>query len=149
MESNNTQENPTNNILDVKKLLALLRNNFWLLILGLILGAGTALIVSRLQTPIYEAQSQVMVTRSSSSGPVTDVTQPLNAQQLSQTYVELLSQKWVRDDVAAVIGGKVNQDQIKVSAAANSMVINITTEDPDPTRARASSRGGTQMPNKG
>lgn len=135
MEQNSFQEVDVFDAIDFKRLFDIIRKNFLLLLLGLVLGAGGAFGFSQYQIPVYEAKTQVMVTRSSSSGPVTDVTQALNAQQLGQTYVELLSQDWVRDDVAARIGGEVEEDQIDVSVASNTLILNIVAEDYDPNRA--------------
>ena len=133
MQENNLQEFDTFDEIDLTHLFNLLRRNFWLLLLGSLLAGGAAFGVSRYQTPIYEAKTQVMVTRASSSGAVTDVTQTLNTQQLGLTYVELLSQNWVRDEVADIIGGTVGG--ISITAATNTLVINIIAEDPDPNRA--------------
>lgn len=120
---------------DIKKILYLLRHNFLLILLAAILAGGAAFGISSYQTPIYEAKTQVMVTRSSSTGSVGDLTQALNAQQLGQTYQELLMQDWMREEVAAQIGSEVLEGQIKASAAANTMIINIAVQDPDPARA--------------
>jgi non-specific protein-tyrosine kinase len=120
---------------DIKPLLELLRRNLWLLLLGLLLSGGAAYAFSYYQTPIYEAGTQVMVTRSSSEGPVSDLTQALNSQQISQTYVELLSQQWVRDAVAGRVGGEIDEKQVQISAATNTQILNLTVEDPDPARA--------------
>ena len=133
MEQDNSQSLEVFDTVDFKSFFSLLRRNFWLLILGSLLAGGAVFGFSRYQTPIYEAKTQVMVTRASSSGAVTDVTQTLNTQQLGLTYVELLSQGWVRDEVADIIGGKVGK--ISITAATNTLVINITAEDPDPNRA--------------
>jgi len=135
MEENNLLKIDKLNTVDLKRIFSLLRRNLWLLMLGLFLSGGAAYAASQYQTPIYEAKTQVMVTRASSSGPVSDVTQTLNTQQLGLTYVELLSQDWVREDVASRIGGEVGKGQLDISAAANTLVINIVSEDPDPNRA--------------
>ena len=135
METNPFQEIDTLDAIDLKRLYDLLRRSVWLLLLGLLLGGVAAFGASLFQTPIYEARTQVMVTRSSSESPVSDLTQALNSQQISQTYVELLSQEWVRDTVAARVGGEIDENRVQVSAAANTQIITITVEDPLPDRA--------------
>jgi len=135
MDSDQLKEYETFGVLDIKRLLDLLRRNIWLLLFGVLISGLAAYGASRVQTPIYEASTQVMVTRSSSQGPVTDLTQALNSQQISQTYVELLSQDWVREAVAGRVGGVITKKQVQVSAAANTQIIRITVEDPDPARA--------------
>jgi succinoglycan biosynthesis transport protein ExoP len=135
MEQNHTQEIESTATVDLKRWLVLLRHWIWLLILAALLGAATAYMISKYQTPIYQAKTQVMITRSSSQGPVTDITQSLSSQQMTQTYVELLSQGWVRTQVAERVGGGTIGEGMKISAATNTQIINITVEDPDPTRA--------------
>ncbi len=136
MELNNTPpEYDTFESIDLKRLFDLLRRNLWLIVLGLLLGSGAAFIARRLQPPVYAASTQVMVTRTESSSPVSDVTQTLNTQQIAQTYVELLSQEWIAEKVAERIGSKVDPGQISVKLTINTPIINIGAEDPDPVRA--------------
>ena len=137
MEFDQNTENDVMDAIDLRRLFYLLSRNIWLILLGLVVGGGAAFAFSRYQTPIYEAKTQVMVTRSSSEGPVADLTQALNSQQISQTYVELLSQDWVLVAVAERVGGEIGEKQIKVAAATNTQIIGITVEDPDPVRAAA------------
>lgn len=137
MQENNLQDFDSFDEIDLTHLFTLLRRNFWLLLLGLLLAGGAAFLFSRYQTPIYEAKTQVMVVRSASSSPVSDVTQALNVTQLSQTYVELLSQDWLRELVVAQIGGELEEDAVKISAATNTQIIKIRVEDPQPARAIA------------
>jgi capsular exopolysaccharide synthesis family protein len=121
---------------DLKRFFDALRRGVLWIVIGLLIGMGAAYLVSKLQTPIYAASTQVMVARSNTEGPVTDITQQLSSQQVAQTYVELLSQDWVRENVSTRVGGAViSKGQIKVSAAANTQIIRITVEDPDPQRA--------------
>ena len=55
MQENNLQDFDSFDEIDLKRLFDLLRRNFWLLFLGLLLGGGAAFLFSRYQTPIYEA----------------------------------------------------------------------------------------------
>ncbi len=136
MEQNQAQEFEPADEIDIKRILDLLRRWAWLLVLAALLGAAAAFVVSKLQTPIYEANTQVMITRSSSSSsPVTDITQALNSQQIADTYVQLLTQDWVLTSVATRVGGLIDKNQVKVSAATNTQIINITVDDPLPARA--------------
>ncbi len=125
---------PTNQPL--QHLLYVLKRGIWLIAFAVALGAGAAFTVSKIQTPIYEAKTQVMVARPSSpQGPVTDITQALTSQQITQTYVELLSQPWVIDSLSGRIGSVVDAGQITVAAVPNTQIIDIRVEDPDPDRA--------------
>ena len=137
MDNNHPMESSEGNAIDIKRLIAILRRGIWLLALAFLLGGGVAYGVSKLQTPIYSASTQVIVARpSSSQAVVTDITQGFTSQQIAQTYVELLSQRWVLDNVSERLGGKkVNAGQITISAVTNTQIINIRAEDADPSRA--------------
>lgn len=123
--------------IDFKRLFALLRRNLIFLIAGLVLAGLAAFLVSVYQTPIYEASTQVMVSRTNSQGTSIDITQSLNPQQIAQTYVELLQQEWILEKVTERVGGaELPAGQINISLASNTTpLIYITAEDPDSTRA--------------
>ena len=136
MENTQFQAIENFDTVDIKHLFNLLRRNLGLLLLGFFVAAIVAFAFSKVQTPIYEAKTQVMVTRSSSTSPVADVTQALNSNQLSQTYVELLSQEWVRDAVAERLAYEINKSVVNISAATNTQIITVTIEDPAPEQAK-------------
>lgn len=136
MENNHYQDFDAFDLIDIKSFFNVLRRGVLLILLGVVFGMAAAFFISKLQTPIYSASTQVMVARSNSDGPVTDITQQLNTQQIAQTYVELLSQDWVRTIVSTRIGGsKITSNQVKVNAATNTQIIRINVEDADPARA--------------
>jgi capsular exopolysaccharide synthesis family protein len=134
METNHAPESDPVDVINLKHLLALLRHWVWLLVLAVILGSAIVYTASKLQTPIYESRTQVMITRSS-QGSVADITQTLNTQQIAQVYIELLSQDWLLEAVAGRVGTEVDKSRIKVSEAANTQIIGIAVEDEDPARA--------------
>lgn len=121
----------------IQRLVSVLRRGAWLLLLAFLLGAGSAYIVSKLQTPIYSASTQVIVARpSTTQSVVTDITQGSTSQQIAETYVELLSQRWVLDEVSKMLGGdRVSAGQVATSAVENTQIIDIKVEDADPKRA--------------
>lgn len=138
MENNQVSEFEGLEVIDIKRVFYLLRRNLWLIIAGLIFGAGLTLGFSLAQTPIYAASTQVMVTRSSAQGSSSvDMTQSLDVWTISQTYVELLSQKWILDKVAEELG--LEEDGIGSVSVSLSQdyapLIYIEVEDPDPARA--------------
>ena len=47
--------------MEIKYLIRLLRRNVLYLILGLVLGAGVGIIVTKTQTPVYKATTKVFV----------------------------------------------------------------------------------------
>jgi capsular exopolysaccharide synthesis family protein len=138
MENNQVSEFEGLEVIDIKRVFFLLRRNLWLIITGLILGAGLTLGFSLAQTPIYAASTQVMVTRSSAQGSSSvDVTQSLDVWTISQTYVELLSQQWILDKVAEELGlEEEGIGSVSVSLSQDyAPLIYIEVEDSDPARA--------------
>ncbi len=121
--------------IDLRYYLGLVWRYLWLIILALVLGIGAGFGISRLQSPVYEAKTQVMVTRSSSQQSVTDLTQALNTQQLTQTYAEILSQDWLRQIVSQRTGVEITKDQIKIKTTTNAPIIYISVEHSDPGTA--------------
>ncbi len=123
--------------IDLRALFDLLRRSWYLLLLGLFFGALGGYVASRLQTPLYEAKTQVLVTRvSGGSSDVLDFTQAASLRELTATYRDLLSQDWVRDEVTHRLGmEELPKDRVKVSQTTNALVINIAALDPDPYRA--------------
>lgn len=121
--------------IDLRYYLGLVWRYLWLIILALVLGIGAGYGISRLQSPVYEAKTQVMVTRSSSQQSVTDLTQALNTQQLTQTYAEILSQDWLRQIVSQRTGVEITKDQIKIKTTTNAPIIYISVEHSDPGMA--------------
>lgn len=121
--------------IDLRYYLGLVWRYLWLIVLALVLGIGAGFGISRLQSPVYEAKTQVMVTRSSSQQSVTDLTQALNTQQLTQTYAEILSQDWLRQIVSQRTGVEITKDQIKIKTTTNAPIIYISVEHSDPGTA--------------
>jgi capsular polysaccharide biosynthesis protein len=75
----------------------------WLLVLCAFLTATAAYLISIVQTPVYEANSLVMVTGATGSQPDTSSSVYL-AQQLTQTYAQWIITKPVIDGVSEQFG---------------------------------------------
>jgi len=121
-------------IVDFKRLFTILQNWIWLLILVTILSTIFAYVYSRLQTPVYEATTNILVTRNSQQ-TVGDFSQTLSLSELVQTYVRRLSLDEFLEIVSQRIGYKVDSDNVSVSALTNTQVIQLQVQDIDPARA--------------
>ncbi len=121
--------------MELKQYLEMLRRWAWLLILGLVLGAAGGYVGSRLQTPIYQANTRIMAMRAS-QGTTSDLT-ILNDQQLAQTYIQLLTTKPVLDAAATDLGFGIDAKQLQIQQVGTTQVIQLTVEDKDPTRSAA------------
>lgn len=119
--------------MEAKKYLMLLRRWAWLLIIGLILGGGSAFAFSISQQPVYQAVTRVLVMRAPESG-TSDFTY-LNDQQLAQTYTQTITARPILDEVGNRVGGNVVANQIAAQIVPNTQLIQISVEDTDAKRA--------------
>ena len=71
---------------------------WWVLVLGALIGAGSAYAVSQLMTPIYRATATLLVNQTQIPGVIAynDV---LTSERLTKTYRELITQRPVLEDV--------------------------------------------------
>jgi len=119
--------------MEIKQYLTIIQRWLWLLILGLVLGAGGAFIYSSFQTPVYQTSTRVQVISAPSS--ISSSTYSVwNDQQLAQTYVQTIRSRPNLDAVEEKIGGTVIAGQIRAQTVANSQLIDIFVEDSDPQR---------------
>lgn len=119
----------------LRRMGSLLWRNSWIIVLAALLTGLGAFTVSRLQAPIYEASVQVLVSRPSVQTQVVDITQAMNSQQITQTYVEMFKLASVREAAAERLNIDISTGLISVNALANTQMIEIRVEDTDPTRA--------------
>ncbi len=121
----------------LRDVLLLARRYLWWLILVPFFGALGGWIGSQLQDPVWEARTQVLVTRPSSTAPDAELLQYVNLRDLLYTYKELLSEPWVREELARRLGGEpISSKQVKVSIPRQGLLLQIATRDTDPLRAQ-------------
>ena len=124
---------------ELTRLFALGRRWWWLLILGLVIGAGASYVVSRAMTPIYRASSTLLVNETQTPGTLAynDI---LTSERLTKTYKELITQRPVLEDViadlnlaytAGELSGMLNVDVIR-----DTQLIRISAESSDPALAQ-------------
>lgn len=119
--------------MESKDLLLLLWRNIRFLIAGLVLGVALGFAATKIQTPVYEAKTQILISRSRQQSN-TDML-PLGEDQLISTNVQLAKSQPVLDAVSAKLGSKVKVDNIQVAAISNTLIIQIRAQDPNPQRA--------------
>jgi succinoglycan biosynthesis transport protein ExoP len=130
----NEFEDNFDDAIDFKRLFAILRSWVWLLILVVVLCAVSAYFYSRQQTPVYEATTNILVTRNSQQS-LGDLSQTLNLSQIVETYVRMLSLDEFLGIVSQRLGYKVETENVDVSALPNTQVIQLKVQDVDPNRA--------------
>lgn len=119
--------------MESKDLLLLLWRNVRFLIAGLVLGAALGFAASRIQTPVYEAKTQILISRSRQQSN-TDML-PMGEDQLVSTNIQLAKSQPVLDAVSVELGSKIKADNIHVAAIPNTLIIQIRAQDEDAHQA--------------
>ncbi|MCP4122000.1 MAG: polysaccharide biosynthesis tyrosine autokinase [Bacteroidetes bacterium] len=119
--------------MELKYYISILKRWAWLLILGLILGAAGGYGGSLYQTAIYQTATRVLVMAAPQQSS-SDLTY-LNEQQLTQTYMQLLTTTPILEGTSVRLGYEVYAKQIKVQQSQNTQIIEITVEDSNPQHA--------------
>ena len=123
-----------NESIDLAQLFAMVQRWAWLFLVGILLGAAGAYFYSRTQTPVYEATTNILVTRNSQQ-TVGDLTQSMNLTQLVETYVRMLSMDEFLGIVSQRVNYPVQAENVDVSALTNTQIIELRVQDIDPARA--------------
>ncbi len=134
-ENNETLEFDLIDAASLRRMGSLLWRNAWIIALAAILTGMAAFIYSRLQAPVYQASAQVLISRPSMQSQIIDITQSMNSQQITQTYVEMLQLTSVRQAASDKLGFPVETGKIQISALTNTQMIEIRVENTNAQRA--------------
>jgi polysaccharide biosynthesis transport protein len=115
---------------DFKQVFKLFKRWYWLLIVGFVLGAAGGILVSRLQTPVYEATAKALVMRAPDQS--TAALAYLSPEELATTFAQLITTQPVLDDLSNQLGFKVLKKQITIQPVANSQILKVIVDDDDP-----------------
>ncbi len=119
--------------MELRRYLILLRRWAWLLALGLVVGAGGAYGGSLYQTPVYQAETTVLVIRAQED-KLADLT-GVSGFQLTQTYSQLMVTQPILEAVSLKLGFEIDEEQITVRPTRDTQLITVLAENPDPVRA--------------
>jgi len=119
--------------MEIKDLILLMWRNFRYIVLGLVLGAGMGIVVTKTQIPVYEAITKVYVSRARQQSNAEILS--LDDEQLLAINIQLAKSQAVLNDVASQLGSKVKADNIEVGVIPNTLIIQIKVLDNDPQRA--------------
>ena len=75
---------------DLRQYIALMWRWAWLILLATILAGGAAYITSRLQDPVYQATTTLLINEATTSSQASDYTAILTSERLARTYSEML-----------------------------------------------------------
>src|SRR6266545_3881137 len=98
--------------MELKQLLMVFKRWSWLLALGLIVGAVSGFMLSKILTPTYEAKTKILVARTQQQKNSDTVYS--NEQQYVDTYIELLQTDPVLDAASSKLGFKIDDKEIQV-----------------------------------
>ena len=125
--------------MELKQYFDLLLRWLWLLVLGVILGAGAAFVASSLQHPVYQATSTLLISQAPSSSTTVDNTGLVANQSLASTYLQLITTRPVLEAAIQKLGLSQSSDElakaVQVSLVNGTQLIKISVEDRDPQQA--------------
>jgi non-specific protein-tyrosine kinase len=125
---------------DVRRLIAIVRVWFPLLVASVLLAAAAAYLVSIRLPKVYEAKATLVVGQSLSAVSP-DYNQLLVSQQLSTTYARVTTTRPILESVIKQLGLADTSDalatRVRADASADSTLLTITAQDADPSRAAA------------
>lgn len=119
--------------MEIKRYLYLLQRWLWLVILGMLAGAGIGYYLSSRETPVYSSSTQILFNRPAST-MLNDVSYLTN-QQLAETYLLLLKTKPVLDAASEQLGYTVSNGQFEAEIVRDSQLIRLEVFDSDPVHA--------------
>ncbi len=125
--------------MEIRRYFELLRRWAWLIILGAVVAAGAAYIISRNTTPVYQATAKLLIDEAPGSVSGNDYAQILLEQRLAQTYVEILTTEPILSETIKRLDLPDTPDRLArrttVSAPPETQIIVVSVEDTDPQRA--------------
>jgi len=119
--------------MELKLLLLLIKKWIWVLLFGVLAGAGLGYAYSYYQIPIYESLTKVMVMQAPES-PLSKVNN-LSDQELAQTYIQLLTTQPVLEATSAQVNVNVRSRQISAQQIRGTRLLEVRVRDSDPERA--------------
>lgn len=118
----------------------ILRKWLWLVILGAVLGAGSAYVFSKYSTPIYQSTATLLISQGDNASGVS-YTDLIAGQNIAATYVEQIKSPVILGQVITDLNLPFTPQQLgsmlTVQQVRNTLLINITIEDANPERAQA------------
>ena len=115
--------------MELDRLITLLRRWTWLLILGLVVGVFAGFMLSKIPTPIYQANTKILISRA----PQNDSTELtfIDSAELIDTYIELQKAKPILDEVSKQLNYEIDPKQIQIEQIQKAQLIEIKVENPD------------------
>ncbi|MGD2144615.1 MAG: polysaccharide biosynthesis tyrosine autokinase [Anaerolineae bacterium] len=123
---------------EIRRLLSVVRRRLWFIVACILLGAGSAFVVSSRMTPVYRA-SATMLIHQAPSDSTSDYAAILASQRLAETYAHILRGRPVLEEVISLLGlaetPDVLADRVEIKLVPDTQLIRLSVEHTDPTRA--------------
>ncbi len=119
--------------MELRQYFQIARRWAWLMVLGVIIGAGAGYFFSSRQTPIYSASTKVMVSQPQDN--LSTYKDPYYDQQLAQTYTQILTTEPILTAIEGKLGYPVKVRQISTQIIENTSLFNLSVEDTDAQKA--------------
>ncbi len=124
--------------MEIRRYFALARKWAWLVILGALVGGGTAYLVNVNTQPVYLASARLLIDEAPESGG-NEYAQALFEERLASTYVELIGLRPVLEETVTRLELPFSADtlggRLSISTPSEAQILVISVEDTDPVRA--------------
>jgi non-specific protein-tyrosine kinase len=128
-----------NDFIEIRRILAIVLRRWWWLVIAIALGALLGNVISRQQTPVYQATTTILVGDSLKSTSV-DRADIQISEALVQTYVEIAHRQPVLQGVVTALNlnesWQALSKQVQVTQIESTQLIEITVEASSPDMAR-------------
>lgn len=128
-----------NDFIEVRQIVAIMLRRWWLIVLGVILGAASGFFISRSQRPIYQATSTLLVGQSIQAADLNNSDIQIG-EHLVTTYAEVGRRQPVLDSVVDTLGLDVDWQQLRrrvhVNPIEGTQLLEISAESTSPAEAR-------------
>ncbi len=119
--------------MEIHQYINLIKRWSWLIILVSVLGIIAGYVFSRYQTPIYHAQTMIMVMQNQDNNLPSYLF--VDNKQIAETYTQLIATQPVISATSQRLGYPISANNIQVSQVPNAELIELGVDDPDPQRA--------------
>ncbi|MCZ7667667.1 MAG: Wzz/FepE/Etk N-terminal domain-containing protein [Chloroflexi bacterium] len=127
--------------MEIQHYIILIKRWLWLIILGGLVAAGAAFLVSKSQEPLYRASAVLLISEGSTLGAGGDFQAFQLSERLAQSYIQRLTNHEVLTQAIDNLGLDMNPDELSNAVQAtlinNSQLIALRVEDTDPQAAAA------------
>jgi polysaccharide biosynthesis transport protein len=121
--------------MEMRQYLLLLKRWIWLIILVALLGVAAGYIYSKYKTPVYHAQTTILVLRNQQNNLPDNLFSNSNDTQVTQTLSQMIVTSPVIQTTSQRLGYPLAVNNIQVNQVPNADLIQVGVDDTNPQRA--------------